>query len=84
MTGFELVLLELVAKGNGEWSWYEIGKRLPGPYLDQAPEMMQTLNHLVEEGYLLHHTKAGQARDRWELSATGRKMTDNSRSVSNS
>jgi len=76
MTDFQSVLLKLVAKGNGQWSWYEIGNRLPGPFLDKSAEMFDTLKHLVDEGYLVHHTEAGQARDKWELSSMGKEVLD--------
>jgi PadR family transcriptional regulator PadR len=76
MMDFQIALLKLVAKGNGQWSWYEIGNRLPGPYLDKSAEMFDSLKHLVDEGYLVHHTEEGQAGDRWELSAKGKDILD--------
>lgn len=72
MNDFEIVLLQLVAKGNGKWSWYDIGNRLPGPYLEKSSEMMTNLKHLAEMGYVLHETKPGEARDRWKLLSKGR------------
>lgn len=74
MTDFEIILLRLVAKGKGQWSWYEIGNRLPGPYLNQASEMMDILKQLADLGYINHHTEVGEARDRWELSDKGIKL----------
>ncbi|MBE2193648.1 MAG: hypothetical protein IAE83_05695 [Anaerolinea sp.] len=76
MTDFEIALLKLVARGEGQWSWYEIGMRLPGPYLSKSKDMMITLKRLAEMGYVIHETKAGEARDRWELSPKGQSFLD--------
>jgi hypothetical protein len=78
MTDFQIVLLKLIAKGNGQWSWYEIASRLPGSFLDKSVEMIHTLKHLADKGYAIHHTEEGQARDRWELSSMGKDLLDKS------
>ena len=74
MDDFEMVLLQLVAKGNGKWSWYEIGNRLPGPYLDKSPEMYKVLEKLAGEGFIV--LRSAKPLDKWELTSKGKEVLE--------
>jgi DNA-binding PadR family transcriptional regulator len=72
LTQLELTLLQLVAKGEGEWSWYEIAQALSRLDVPREPDMMQVLKKLVAEGFLNREVQPGSPRDRWELTEAGK------------
>jgi DNA-binding PadR family transcriptional regulator len=74
MDDFEILLLRLVAKGDGKWSWYEIGNRLPGDHLHRAPEMYTVLEKLAKEGFIVLHP--AKPLDKWELTLKGREVLE--------
>ncbi len=74
MNDFEIVLLQLVAKGDGKWSWYEIGNRLPGPFLQRTPEMYKILEKLASEGLVT--LRPAKPLDKWELTSKGRETLE--------
>ena len=71
LTQLELVLIQLVAKGNGNWSWYEIASHLSRLDVPREPDMMVVLKKLAAEGLLKREVELGSPRDRWELTSTG-------------
>lgn len=71
LTQLELVLLELVAKGEGNWSWYELANALSRRDVPREPDMMEVLKKLAAEGLLKRYVKTGSPRDRWELTLRG-------------
>lgn len=71
LTRLELVLIQLVAKGNGNWSWYEIASHLSRLDVPREPDMMVVLKKLAAEGLLKRYVQTGSPRDRWELTSTG-------------
>jgi PadR family transcriptional regulator PadR len=50
LTQLELVLLELVAKGQGKWSWYELANALSRRDVPREPDMMVVLKKLAADG----------------------------------
>ncbi|HEY9598741.1 MAG TPA: hypothetical protein V6D33_13840 [Cyanophyceae cyanobacterium] len=71
LTQLELVLLELVAKGKGKWSWYELANALSRRDVPREPDMMEVLKKLAAEGLLRRDVEKGSPRDRWELTLIG-------------
>jgi PadR family transcriptional regulator PadR len=76
MTDFEIVLLQMVARGNGQWSWHTIANRMPVEFIPQAPEMMATLQRLLTMGYVTRQVIGDGPMDRWELTPAGRQVLD--------
>ncbi len=74
LTQLELVLLKLVAKGEGNWSWYEIATSLSRLDVPREPDMMIVLKNLAAEGLLRRYVEQGSPRDRWELTPAGNKI----------
>lgn len=72
LTQLEFVLLQLVAKGEGQWSWYEIAQALSRLDVPREPDMMQVLKKLATEGFLNREVQPGSPRDRWELTEAGK------------
>ncbi|WP_254566911.1 helix-turn-helix transcriptional regulator [Oscillatoria sp. HE19RPO] len=73
LTQLELILLQLVAKGEGKWSWYEIAQALSRLDVPREPDMMEVLKKLAAEGFLTREVQPGSPRDRWELTQAGKK-----------
>lgn len=73
LTQLELILLQLVAKGEGIWSWYEIAQALSRLDVPREPDMMEVLKKLAAEGFLTREVQPGSPRDRWELTQAGKK-----------
>jgi PadR family transcriptional regulator PadR len=71
-TQLELVLLELVDKGQGKWSWYELANALSRRDVPREPDMMVVLKKLANEGLLRRYVEPGSPRDRWELTPEGK------------
>ena len=71
LTQLELVLLELVAKGEGNWSWYELANALSRRDVPREPDMMVVLKKLAADGLLKRYVQTGSPRDRWELTSEG-------------
>ncbi|MBD2386551.1 hypothetical protein [Cylindrospermum sp. FACHB-282] len=74
LTQLELVLIKLVAKGQGNWSWYELANSLSRLDVPREPDMMVVLKDLVAKGLLERHIQPGSPRDRWELTPAGTKI----------
>ncbi|MDH6059940.1 hypothetical protein NWP17_05730 [Chrysosporum bergii ANA360D] len=74
LTQLELVLLKLVAKGQGNFSWYELANSLSRLDVPREPDMMTVLKNLVAKGLLKRHIQPGSPRDSWDLTPTGMKM----------
>jgi PadR family transcriptional regulator PadR len=71
LTQLELVLLELVAKGQGKWSWYELANALSRRDVPREPDMMVVLKKLAADGLVKRYIETGSPRDRWELTPEG-------------
>ncbi|MGL5058665.1 MAG: type II toxin-antitoxin system HicB family antitoxin [Microcoleus sp.] len=71
LTQLELVLLELVAKGQGKWSWYELANALSRRDVPRKPDMMVVLKKLAADGFVRRFTETNSPRDRWELTSEG-------------
>lgn len=71
LTQLELLLLELVAKGEGNWSWYELANALSRRDVPREPDMMVVLKKLAADGLLKRYVETGSPRDRWELTSAG-------------
>ncbi|MDF2388141.1 hypothetical protein JMG10_42355 [Nostoc ellipsosporum NOK] len=74
LTQLELVLLKLVAQGQGNWSWYELANSLSRLDVPREPDMMVVLKDMVAKGLVERHIQPGSPRDRWELTPTGTKI----------
>ncbi len=74
LTQLELVLLQLVAKGKGSWSWYELANSLSRLDVPREPDMMIVLKDLATKGLLERHIQPGSPRDGWELTPAGTKV----------
>jgi len=71
LTQLELVLLELVAKGQGKWSWYELANALSRRDVPREPDMMVVLKKLMADGLIQRYIETDSPRDRWELTTEG-------------
>jgi PadR family transcriptional regulator PadR len=71
LTQLELVLLQLVFKGKGNWSWYEIASSLSRLDVPREPDMMTVLKDMKSKGLVERHIQPGSPRDRWELTPIG-------------
>ncbi|WP_414563809.1 MULTISPECIES: hypothetical protein [unclassified Anabaena] len=71
LTQLELVLLKLVAKGQGNFSWYELANSLSRLDVPREPDMMVVLKNLVAKGLLTRHIQPGSPRDSWDLTPIG-------------
>lgn len=61
----ELVLLELVAKGAGNWSWDEIGQALSSRDVERETDMMVAIiKKLAVDGLLKRYVEPGNPRYR--------------------
>jgi PadR family transcriptional regulator PadR len=81
LTQLELVLLELVKKGQGKWSWYEIASALSRRDVPREPDMMVVLKKLAQEGFIQRYLESDSPRDRWELTAEGEKRLNHQISI---
>ncbi|HLP88288.1 MAG TPA: hypothetical protein VK184_06815 [Nostocaceae cyanobacterium] len=68
------MLLKLVAKGEGKWSWYEIANSLSRLDVPREPDMMVILKDMQSKGWLQRYIQPGSPRDRWELTPDGNKI----------
>lgn len=71
LTQLELVLLKLVIKGKGQWSWYEIASHLSRLDVPREPDMMVVLKKMVADGFLNRYVESGSPRDRWKITPEG-------------
>ncbi len=71
LTQLELVLLKLVAKGQGKWSWYELANALSRRDVPREPDMMVVLKKLIADGLIQRYIETDSPRDRWELTTEG-------------
>jgi len=84
LTQLELVLLELVAKGQGKWSWYELANALSRRDVPREPDMMVVLKKLAAEGLVKRYVETNSPRDRWELTPEGSMVLANPKADSQS
>ncbi|MBO1346647.1 MAG: hypothetical protein EBE86_004290 [Hormoscilla sp. GUM202] len=71
LTKLELFLLELVDKGEGNWSWYELANALSRRDVPREPDMMVVLKKLAADGLLKRTVEPGSPRDRYSLTIAG-------------
>ena len=71
LTQLELVLLALVARGQGKCNWYQLAKQLSYRDVPREPDMMVVLKKLAADGLVKRYIETGSWRDRWELTAEG-------------
>ncbi|WP_413174420.1 hypothetical protein [Anabaena azotica] len=71
LTQLELVLLQLVSKGKGGWSWYEIANSLSRLDVPREPDMMTVLKDMKSKGLVERYIQPGSPGDRWELTPAG-------------
>jgi PadR family transcriptional regulator PadR len=84
LTQLELVLLELVAKGQGKWSWYELASALSRRDVPREPDMMVVLKKLAVDGLVKRYVETNSPRDRWELTPEGSMVLANPKADSQS
>ncbi|MEG4024584.1 hypothetical protein [Microcoleus sp. S13C4] len=84
LTQLELVLLELVAKGQGKWSWYELANALSRRDVPREPDMMVVLKKLAADGLVQRYVETNSPRDRWELTPEGSMVLANPKADSQS
>jgi PadR family transcriptional regulator PadR len=71
LTQLELVLLKLVEKGKGQWSWYELGNALSRQDVPREPDMMEVLKNIAHRGLVNRYVEKDSPCDRWELTLEG-------------
>ncbi|MEG4325796.1 hypothetical protein [Microcoleus sp. herbarium5] len=71
LSQLELVLLELVAKGQVKWSLYELANALSRRDVPREPDMMVVLKKLAADSLVQRYIETGSPRDRWELTTEG-------------
>ena len=79
-----LVLLELVAKGQGKWSWYELANALSRRDVPREPDMMVVLKKLAADGLVKRYVETNSPPDRWELTPEGSMVLANPKADSQS
>ena len=84
LTQLELVLLELVAKGQGKWSWYELANALSRRDVPREPDMMVVLKKLAADGLVKRYVETNSPRDTWELTPEGSMVLANPKGDSQS
>jgi PadR family transcriptional regulator PadR len=71
LTQLELVLLQFVERGKGEWSWYELANALSRRDVPREPDMMTVLKNLAQQGLVKRYVEKESPHDRWELTSKG-------------
>ena len=71
LTQLELVLIQLVGKCQGKWSWYELANALSRRDVPREPDMMVVLKKLTADGFVKRYIETGSPRDRWEWTTEG-------------
>ncbi|AFW94873.1 MULTISPECIES: hypothetical protein [Nostocales] len=71
LTQLEFILLKLVEKGKGQWSWYELANALSRQDVPREPDMMEVLKNLAHRGLVNRSVEQDSPRDRWELTLEG-------------
>ena len=71
LTQLELVLLQLIQKGQGKWSWYELANALSRCDVPREPDMMEVLKKSEKEGLILREVKENSPRDAYSLTDEG-------------
>jgi PadR family transcriptional regulator PadR len=71
LTQLELVLLQLIQKGQGKWSWYELANALSCRDVPREPDMMEVLKKLEKKGLILREVKENSPRDAYLLTSKG-------------
>ena len=71
LTQLELVLLQLIEKGKGQWSWYELASALSRRDVPREPDMMAVLKNLAQRELVKRYVEKTSPRDRWELTSKG-------------
>jgi PadR family transcriptional regulator, regulatory protein PadR len=71
LTQLELVLLALVARGQGKCNWYQLAKQISCRDVPRSPDMMVVLKKLAADGLVKRYIETDSWRDRWELTAEG-------------
>ena len=71
LTQLELVLLQLIEKGKGQWSWYELANALSRRDVPREPDMMTVLKDLAQRELVKRYVEKESPRDRWELTSKG-------------
>ena len=74
LSDYEKYLLRLVAKGRGQWGWYELGTRIPMAGVPNPPDIMVTLKALAARGLVQRFNTANPSHDRWELTELGEEI----------
>jgi len=74
MSEIELIILQLVSRGEGKYSWYEIAQGLSRLDVPREPDMLSVLKKLEIEGLLTRRIEPDSPRDSWELTGEGRKI----------
>lgn len=71
LTQLELVLLELILKGQGQWSWYDLANALSRRDVPREPDMMTVLKKMIERGLVQRYIEKDSPHDRWKLALKG-------------
>jgi PadR family transcriptional regulator PadR len=71
LTQLELVLLQLIERGKGQWSWYELANALSRRDVPREPDMMTVLKNLAERGLVERYVEKESPRDHWKLTSKG-------------
>lgn len=71
LTKLKLTILELIEKGKGQWSWYELAQALANRDVLREPDLMVVLHQLAEESLVKEYVETASPRDRWELTPLG-------------
>jgi PadR family transcriptional regulator PadR len=71
LTKLKLTILELIEKGKGQWSWYELAQALSNRDVAREPDLMVVLHQLADENLVKEYVEKGSPRDRWELTSLG-------------
>jgi DNA-binding PadR family transcriptional regulator len=76
MTDFEVVVLRLVAEGNGTRNWHTIASAIPSDYLEQSRSVFRILNKLVDEGLVMIVAHSLDPHGKYDLTPKGREVLE--------
>ena len=63
LTKLKLTILELIEKGKGRWSWYELAQALANRDVAREPDLMVVLHQLADENLVKEYMEKESPRD---------------------
>lgn len=71
MNRFRLHLLRLIHTNDGQFSWYQIERELSSKGVEREEHLMQSLNGLESDGYIIRHVGMNPSQPTYSITAAG-------------